>query len=482
LNDWVDAEQHVERAHEAYEQGRWDVAESELRHALSLNPYQAEWHFNLGLTLDAAGRHAEAARAFVDAHELRPEDGQTALLAGVNLVRSDRAKEALPWLELAAEREPDSTAPYVHRIDAYSDLGDHEQAELMFYLGQQINPEDGELYAAMGENLLRREEYERAVWCLREAIRLAPDLPRIQARLAEAYAKTGRQERARQLYMRELRQDPGDIDTLLDLGELLVDMSRFEEAGEKFRRVLELEPDNQDAHAALGDLAIRRGQIDEAIVQYDVVLRLDKGFPEARRRLADLLLQRGPDDDLDRARELLREELAEEHAEPEKFRPEDLDDLGQLLLDADMAHEAARVFRRLVDTREQAGTPDHLAHHHLSVALFETGDFEAGMAEAREALRLQPRFVPAMHNIAYAHLKQHQWMRARYWVRQAIRLAPDDASLRRLRFKLRLHSGIGLAAWIARRTGAVLRPVASVVVRRRRRRTKRAARQPAATS
>ena len=41
---------------------------------------------------------------------------------------------------------------------------------------------------------------------------------KLQARLAEVYASTGRHERARQLYLRELRRDPGDIDTLLDLG------------------------------------------------------------------------------------------------------------------------------------------------------------------------------------------------------------------------------------------------------------------------
>src|SRR5262245_53815618 len=51
MNEWFDAEHHVERAHEHYEAGRWTEAETELRHALSLNPYRPDWHFNLGLTL-----------------------------------------------------------------------------------------------------------------------------------------------------------------------------------------------------------------------------------------------------------------------------------------------------------------------------------------------------------------------------------------------------------------------------------------------
>ncbi|MCA9310693.1 MAG: tetratricopeptide repeat protein, partial [Phycisphaerales bacterium] len=70
MNDWFEAEQHYERAHEFYEAGRWDEAESELRQALALNPYRAEWHFNLALTLEAAGRFEAAIRALEDAHRL----------------------------------------------------------------------------------------------------------------------------------------------------------------------------------------------------------------------------------------------------------------------------------------------------------------------------------------------------------------------------------------------------------------------------
>ena len=38
MNDWMDAEQRVERAHEFYESGRWEDALRELRAALEINP------------------------------------------------------------------------------------------------------------------------------------------------------------------------------------------------------------------------------------------------------------------------------------------------------------------------------------------------------------------------------------------------------------------------------------------------------------
>jgi tetratricopeptide (TPR) repeat protein len=453
MNDWMDAEHHVERAHELYDAGRWDEAETELRRALFLNPYQAEWHFNLGLTLEAAGRHADAASAFERCFELHSadsdRDANSALLVGVNLLRSGQAEAAMAWLDRAEEIEPLSVAPFVHRVEALGELGRHEQAEEAFYLGQQIDPDHAELYASMAHVLTLRGDHERSVWCLREAARLDPELPRVRARLARAYANSGRLERARQLYVRELREDPGDVDTLLDLGELLMDMHRLVEAGEKFRRVLEIEPDHADAHHLLGELAEREGRTADALVQYDVVLRLDAAYPGARRRLAKVMLDRGREEDLPRVRDLLRRELREAAAESHAVADE-FEELGRLMLDAGVAADAIKAYR---------------GHHGMSVALLEVGRTADGIEEARRALALQPRFVPAMHNLALAHLREHRWVRARYWVRQALRIEPEDPALRRLRLNLRLHSFYGIASWARRISGRAWARVSGLVGR-----------------
>jgi len=471
MNDWVDAEHHVEKAHEHYDAGRWDDAENELRQALSLNPYQPEWYFNLGLTLEAAGRNAKAAEAFANCFRLHNENGQpdanSALLVGVNLVRAMQPEQALPWFDKAAQVEPMNVVISVHRIEALTDLGRHDKAEEVFYLAQQIEPEHADLYAAMADSLLASNQTERAVWCLREAARLDPELPRVQARLAKAYAASGRMERARQLYLRDLRMDPGDIDTLLDMGELLLDMHRHTEAGEKFRRVLELEADQPDAHFLLGELAEIEGRIPDALVHYDVVLRLDKTYSRVRLRLARVLFARGRDEDLPRIRDLLKQEHRTFRADIDvdssvhlsstiiAERCEDLEELGRLMLDAEMETEAVKVYTAMIELQPAS----HRAHHGLSVALLQSGNYELGIVAAKKALDSQPRFVPAMHNLALAYLRQQQWIRARYWVRQASRVEPDDPSLRRLRVKLRVHAVLGTLLMMAKKMVAVFAPI-----------------------
>ncbi|MBX3362664.1 MAG: tetratricopeptide repeat protein [Phycisphaeraceae bacterium] len=178
MSDWQEAEQHVERAHEHYEAGRWEDAAAELRRALALNPYQAEWHFNLGLTLDAAGRHSDAAVSFGRASDLSPEDVRLAVMTGSSLLRAGHVEQSLSWFERAANVDGADPASFVHRIEAYARLGRFDQAELMFFMGQQTAPDCAELYASMAEALMDQGQYERAVWCLREAARLEPEMPR----------------------------------------------------------------------------------------------------------------------------------------------------------------------------------------------------------------------------------------------------------------------------------------------------------------
>ncbi|MCG3123297.1 MAG: Beta-barrel assembly-enhancing protease [Phycisphaerales bacterium] len=448
MKDWFDAEHHVERAHRYYEAGRWEEAEAELRDAIELDPYQPEWHFNLGLTLQASGRFRDAIGSFKEASSLSPTDANSALMIGVNLLRLDDAKAALEWLEKATSIDQSLIDSYIHRIEAHTRLGQHDQAEVAFYMAQQVDARNADVFACMADSLIARGQHDRAVWCLREAARLEPELPGVQAKLADAFAATGRHERARQLYLLELRRDPGDIPTLLALSRVLREMNRLAEAEEKLRRILEIEPDHAEAHYAMATLALDSGQPLVALRHFDVVHRLDASYPGVRRRIAELMLERRPWRDVDRAREILTSELRAFEADPSIFDVPGRHELGELLLEAGLTSDAATVFRGLI--REDTG--DARAHHLLSVACLEMGLLDEGMDSARTALKLDRSLVAAMHNLAIAYVKQSQWWRARYWVRQGLRAAPDDAPLRRLRVLIRWRRLFDVAGLVTRLT------------------------------
>jgi tetratricopeptide (TPR) repeat protein len=453
MSDWIDAEAHADRALEWFERGRWAEAESELRKAISLNPDQPEWHFNLALTLEAAGRDPEALASYEHAVDLMPGQVEPLVAAGAVCNRLGHVMRALDKFDEALRLDRRCEAAYANRMESLLRLGDHDELETCFYLAQQeISDPSASCLAVMADSLVTRGAFDRAEWCLKEALRLDPGIPRLRARLGSVMAATSRPQRALQLYLRDLRDDPGNLDTLLDFGELLMDMQRYPDASEKFKRVLEVEPANVDAHYQLGRIAMLTRRYEQAHLEFELVCKLDPGYPRIRLDLARALLRRELHRD---ARACLQAELDHLRAADQAGRLEGSDDamltalavfdqggaesvtmlreLGSLLVETDLAAEAAGVFQRAIDASAAA---DADLYRQLALAHFRAGHREAGVVASRRALRADPTCVRSIHNLALAALETGRLRLAAGWVARGLSVDRHDVGIRRLRMRL----------------------------------------------
>ena len=136
MNDWNEAERRVERAQELFEQRKWQEALEELRAATSINPYNSGWYFNIGLTLDEMGRLDEAIEAYRQALSIDPHDLQALNHLGMDLHRVGKLDQALNIFQKLETIDPQFEPSYCNRILTFSELGDHERAEEMFYLAR----------------------------------------------------------------------------------------------------------------------------------------------------------------------------------------------------------------------------------------------------------------------------------------------------------------------------------------------------------
>lgn len=442
MTDWFDAEKHADQALEWFERGRWAEAESELRKALSLNPNQAEWHFNLGLTLEACGRDAEALVSYEHSIELTPEQTEPLLAAGMACNRLGQFVNAETWFRRSLKLDEGSDQTYAGLIECQSRRGLHEEAETTFYLAQQALEQPGAYcLSAVAESLFQRHVYERAGWCLREALRLEPQMPRLRGRLAAVLAATGKPHRALQMYLRELQDDPGNIDTLHDYGDLLLDLGRFPEAIEKYRRILELEPANVAAHHRLGRIAMDAGNFEQSHLEFELVYKLDSKFPRIRLTLAEALLKRNRQE---QARQLLLEQLdlykatQEDDGTSEKQSGDsanpDIDsiELATLLLEAALPKPAVRLFEKAI---ERYGENPELLRN-LALTKFQTGDRAGGVSISRRVIRIDPECLSSIHNLALAALEEDRLMTAAGWIRKGLKIKRQDDDLRRLRARL----------------------------------------------
>jgi tetratricopeptide (TPR) repeat protein len=423
MSDWLEAERRVEKAQLLFESRLWAEALEEIDAALTINPHNPSWHAHRGCLLEELDRWEEAAEAYQMALELDSTDADVALAFGAVLARLGRFSRALTIFEDLAKQYPGLEPAYCHRIGIYGEIGRHDQAEEMFYLAQDIDDECPQCFFHMAGSLITRGRFDRAIYCLRRVLELEPEYPGVNRRIARAHRAQGNRDLAKEYYLREVREDPGNTDVLYELAEMTLESGKVARAAARFAQILELDPDHIESHYALGRIWLLRDQPEAAIRCFENVRSItdDPDLPGFESKVGEALLRVG------RYKEAL--EILEESVER---YPDDLNSLillGNGLALLDKSDRAADTFRRVL-----AIDADHaIAHECLAVCMLREGRIESGLNHSLLALRSKPDFAAAMHTAIRGHLELGHWRDARSMIGRALRLDPENADLKRLR-------------------------------------------------
>lgn len=433
MNDWSLAEQHAERAWRHYEAGRWDHALRLLRRALSIQSAQAEWWFGLGLTLDALQRYDESTDAYRKVLEIQPDDAEALLHLGIGLLRMDQPGEALEQLDLAHTADPSQHACQCNRIAAHAQLGDHEQAELCFYLAQQDEPDCPVCFDHLAHSLAMRGELNKAIWCWQRTLELDPSHPQARANTARAHWYLGQLSRARFLFERHINEQPDDRVAAIEHASLLLELDELDEAQERLHRILAEQPDHATAHHLLGDLYIKREAPDQAIQSYLAARQHHADRPGIDLGLA--LAARLAGDEKARSRYLMAEL---EHGGQDARQ---VLELSRQLLDTDLGEHVILLLTPMIDGLDSLLSNDDTslaeALRLRALAMRSADRHEQAIADCREAVRLNPKLQGAWNQLVHAYEATGQLHRAIVCLSHAIELSPDDPALRKLASKLR---------------------------------------------
>ncbi|MEB2286374.1 MAG: hypothetical protein B6D46_09240 [Polyangiaceae bacterium UTPRO1] len=243
--------------------GYWRDSLTLFSRALVVDPNNYLAHGNLGIALDALGRHAEATAHFEHAVAARPGSAKSHLNLGNARAREGRNDAAEAEYREALRLDPDSA------LAAY-DLG-------------LLLAERGQLGEAIG-------------W-YRYALDRDPDYARAWNNLGWALAATPTPEAlaaAVAAYERALAIDPTLAAVHNNLAVALEALGRSDEALAHYAAAVRLAPDDARAHANYAALLADRGRHDEAIAAYGEALRLAPDLAAARRARDALLAARRP--------------------------------------------------------------------------------------------------------------------------------------------------------------------------------------------
>ena len=425
-SSWDEADQMADHAFELYENGQISQALTQLREAIEINPNNSSWHFNAGLALDSMDKYDLAIKAYERALELSADDPEILNSLAVDYTRTGQYDLAISTFEHIEKVAPDFEPCYCNRIITYTEMEQHDKAEHCFYLAQQINPDCPICFYNIGNSLFSRRQYERAIWCWERTAVLEPTHPQINYRIAQAYWAGGNTDRAREYFLAELRNNPGDIDVILDFGIFLFKASDLEAAREKFNRILELEPDFGPAIFYLGELALKEGRADAAAGFYRRAMKKDAELAGPRYRLAQMAFAEGR---RDRTRRLLLDEL--------KCNPDDLDvllSIAVMFMQLGELDFAMDTLLGVVDEDQQNAT----AFYYMGLTLALQNDYEGALQFFEHAMTIDDTNPNLMADAALLCLKDGHIRQAADVIQVARERAPADKDITRLWRRIQL--------------------------------------------
>jgi tetratricopeptide (TPR) repeat protein len=199
------------------------ISSGEIDQALDEYLALADTYFQLAQVDKALEKYAEALRLVPRASD--EQDRRVRLLRKMADIQMRRAnwREATVMYRQLVSVAPEDERARLQLIDLYYKLGRTKEAD--------------KATVQMIEHYRNREEMDRALALLEEAVRLQPQQMALRARLARAYIDTGQRREA--------------IQELDALGELQLDAGLRQQAMATVRFIISLKPDNVESYRQL---------------------------------------------------------------------------------------------------------------------------------------------------------------------------------------------------------------------------------------
>lgn len=230
--------------------------------------------------------------------------------------------------------------------------------------------------------------------------------------LALEQHRQGHFQRAQQMYIGILQQDPGNVDAIHLLGVLAHQGKRSDMAVELIGRAIGQRPDVPVFHYNFADALAALGRFREAADSYRKAVELQPEYPEAWNNLAFTLIQAG---------EFLPAIEAAHRAVDLSADPSiALNNLGNALRGAGRFDDAMHAFERAVEANPQYAE----AHNNLGLAHAHKLDLARARTCYERAIALKPNFADAYNNLGVTHLRQAEREEAARCFQTAISVQP----------------------------------------------------------
>lgn len=300
---------------------------------------------------------------------------------GAALTKQERVQEAIPYYKRALDLNPNLEQPHINLGEALERQGKMDEALAHYRTALELKPDLPEAHNNIGGILAKQGKTEEAIRYFQNALKFRPHYALAHFNLARALVTIGRTEEGIRHYYAAIQFKPDYVAAHNDLGSIYINLGEEEKAIQHYMAALQIDPDLVEAHNNLGIALMHEGKIEAAISQFQKAVQLNPDFRKAENNLnRALAIRRGLETEISRIDKILKDN-------PENF----------------------------------------ILHFQLGNLYFRKGEQDQAIKHYNKALQLNPKFVPALNNLALVTAAKKEYYKALTIFSDILNYEPDDA-------------------------------------------------------
>jgi tetratricopeptide (TPR) repeat protein len=333
------AQDLLQKAVAAHQSGDMKTAIRYYREFLKLHPDVAEIRSNLGAALAHDGQFSEAIAEYREALKKLGTNPGVHMNLGLSYYKLGRLPEAAAEMELVRKWQPDSLQAALLLGDCWLQMGETKKVIDLLTPFEKKYPNDHAIIYMLGTSLLKEKQTgpaqvlldrilgqgesaesalmlgfsqysahdnKAAVVSLARAIQLNPQMPGVHQLYALALKEVGDGDQAAVQFREELKINPFDFVSNIEIALLLKQDSKFDEALAHLDAAMRVRPGDAGALYQRATVHVLQGHSDEARIELEKLTKEYPSFTEAHVSLATVYYRLKRKEDGDRERAIVR--------------------------------------------------------------------------------------------------------------------------------------------------------------------------------
>jgi protein O-GlcNAc transferase len=246
------------------------------------------------------GRLLEADALCVEVLRTDPRHSNTYHLRGLMACERGEFDRGVELISRALDINPNQADAHANMGNALLSMGRAAEAIDRFDEALRLKPDFVAALFNRGLSLVHLGRLDEALRAFESAIQVDPSFAAARQNHAAVLTRLGRHSEALDAYSQLLRSNPSDVNALVGRGNASMALERLEEAKDSFTRAIDIDASQCDAWVNRAVVLHRLRQLEAALADYESVLRLTPASALALGNSANVLL------DLGRPKEALR--------------------------------------------------------------------------------------------------------------------------------------------------------------------------------